>query len=143
MDGVVRFRERAHCTYLADGDVLKLFLPQSVRRIGGRSEDRVISGSIGFILQTDVPLKGRMSWVAQPNSLSMCPLANFPWIITHSALSGSNVLPEFVEGLHSILNALPRTMEEIERDLGSDFLSFTCLDRLPIMVRFLSEPQKA
>jgi hypothetical protein len=138
MDGVIRFRERMECVYVADRAVLKLYLPRTRRRIGGRPGDRALVGSIGFVLRSELSEEGGRSWLPRPNSLSICDLMNFPSIIMNSALSDSgDIAPEFMAQINDGLSALPGTIAEIEHDLGSDFLSRTSLARVPIMARHL------
>ncbi|GAA0861114.1 hypothetical protein GCM10009115_02440 [Sphingopyxis soli] len=139
MHGVLRFREGADCACTADGDVLKLFQPQSLRRLGGRPGDRRLGGNIGLVLRSDLPVKGRPSWRAPPVSLAMCPIANFPWLSAHSALSSEDVSPAFVQGLQQLIQKLPRTVPEIERDLGCDFMNVPVIDQGQRLIRLLRE----
>ena len=143
MDSVLRFREGADCACTADGDVLKLFQPQSIRMLGGRPGDRRLCGNIGFVLRSGLPAKGRPSWRLRLASLSMCPIANFPWLSAHSALSDNDVSPAFVEGLQELLQKLPRTTDEIERNLGRDFLNSSGVERVQGLVGLLSEGRSA
>jgi hypothetical protein len=141
MEGVVRFRDkftRLECLYFTDHEVLKLYQPQSIRRIGGSTTDRVFSGNVGFVLRSEVSEVCTRKWLGTPASLSLVPIMNFPEVIRHSALSGAGELGQtYVDGLHSVLCRFPDSRFEISRRFGDDFLSLSRLDRLTIMVREL------
>jgi hypothetical protein len=141
MEGVARFRDnfnRFDCLYFIDHEVLKLFQPQSVRKIGGRSTDRVLSGSMGFALRSEVGETGARKWSDMPASISLVPIMNFPDLIGLSALSASGeVEPDYVDKLHSLMRRLPATCSEIDRRFGPDFLTLPRLDRSMLMAREL------
>jgi hypothetical protein len=138
MDGVVRFREGGDCLYLGEDDVLKLYQPQSVRRIGGRTSDRVLSGYIGFALRAEVTLdKGFQRRVPLPPSLSTCPMMNFPRLVRYSALVDGDVSADFSDEVHRHFRALPSTLTDVERCFGAGFFDLDRLERLHIMVPFL------
>jgi hypothetical protein len=141
MEGVARFRDefnRFECLYFADHEVLKLYHPQSVRRIGGRSTDRVLSGNVGFVLRSEVSETGTGKWLTMPASLSLVPIENFPDVVRLSALSaGGEIESAYTDELHNILNKLPATYIEISRRFGGNFFSLSRLDRLIILAREL------
>ena len=138
MDGIVRFRERLECAYMADRDVLKLYHPKVMRRIGGQPRDRVLMGSIGIVLRSELSDVSSRTWVARPKSLSMCDLMNFPTIAAKSALSDSDdVVPEFASDLQRLLSILPNTAADIGQSFGNDFLERSPLDRIPVIANFL------
>lgn len=140
MDGVIRFRERFECIYTGDGDILKLFVPQSQRPIGGRPGSLILLGNVGFVLRGEVPQAvGNRKWLPRPDSLSLCPLVNFPWLIRHSAFVEGKVRSEFAGHLHRILNALPRSVEDIERSFGKDFLRCSLTERIVVIARFVRQ----
>ena len=141
MEGVARFRDnfsRFECLHFADQEVLKLFQPQSVRQIGGRSADRALSGNVGFVLRSEVSETDTRKWWDMPASLSLVPIMNFPDLTIHSALSeAGEVKPVYVDELHNFLRELPATCVEISRQFGDNFFSLSRLDRLMIMAREL------
>jgi len=138
MDGVICFRDLTDCAYKAEGEVLKLYAPQSIRRLGGKPGDRTLQGYIGFALRTDVvPPNGPRARIPKPDSLTLCPIANFPWILRHSLFVDGRVVDEFATHLHKLLDAIPQSIEEIEKGLGRDFLTDASLDRMVLLIRFL------
>lgn len=141
MEGVARFRDnfnRFECLHFADQEVLKLYQPKSVRRIGGRSTDLVLSANVGFVLRSEVDETGAKKWLDLPASLSLVPTMNFPHLIRHSALSEEGEpAPAYIDGLHSLMRKLPATSAEICKRFGDDFFSHSRLDRVTIMARKL------
>jgi hypothetical protein len=137
MDGVLRFREYGDCLYSAEDEVLKLYRPKSVRRIGGRTGDRVQMGDIGFVLRADVAALPASRPLTPPSSLSICPLMNLPELVRFAAISDGHVSDEFVTELGRYLRALPSTNEQIRTRLGEEFLSRNALERVPVLARFL------
>jgi hypothetical protein len=138
MDGVIRFRDRGECIYFADQGVLKLYRPQSARRVGGRADERNMSGDIGFVLQAELPPEAeRHRPVAGALSLSLCPIMNFPAIVRFSAVTNDKASGEFVAELRRHLKALPNTLAGIRKHLGSDFLDRSPLDRVSVLAAFL------
>lgn len=141
MEGVARFRDtfyRFECLYFTDHEVLKIFQPQSVRKIGGRSTERVLSGNVGLALRSEVGETGANKWLDIPASISLVPIMNFPCLIGLSTLSGSgDVEPEYAAELYSFMRNIPATRDEIDRRFGDDFFDLPRLDRLVIMAREL------
>lgn len=141
MEGVARFRDnfiRFECLHFADQEVLKLYQPKSARRIGGPSTDLVLTGSVGFVLRSEVDEAGAKKWLHLPASLSLVPIANFPDLITHSALSEEGeAAPAYIDGLHSLMRELPATRADICERFGDDFFDHSRLHRVAIMARKL------
>lgn len=143
MDGVARFRDgfnRFECLFLNDHEVLKIYRPQSARKIGGRSTDRVLMGDVGFVLRSELINVGSTKWLSMPASLSLVPIMNFTDSISlcmpHSV---GGVEPGYVDELHSFMLRLPATYVEICRRFGETFLNLSRLERLMIMARELRE----
>ena len=138
MDGVMRFGTFGECIYAERNDVLHLFRPKSKRPVGGGPSDRVLLGDIGFVLKSDgADPAASPRLTAESASLTLCPLMNFPNIVSVSAMCGSDVRAEFVQELHRLISAIPSTVREIHSDLGPDFLDHIRLERVPILARFL------
>jgi hypothetical protein len=143
MDGVARFRDgfnRFECLFFTDQEVLKIYRPQSVRKIGGRSTDRLLMGDVGFVLRSELISSGSAKWLSLPASLSLVPIMNFPGSISLSTLhSVGGIEPGYVDELHSFMCKLPATCVEISRRFGETFFSLSRLERLMIMARELRE----
>jgi hypothetical protein len=138
MDGIVRFHQGGDCVFLAEADILKLYQPQSARRIGGRSVDRVLGGYIGFALRSEVGLGlSSQRRAARPPSLSLCPVMNFQEIVRASALVDGEISTEFADAIRRHLNALPSTLDDVERGFGAGFFTLEPFERVPIMADFL------
>lgn len=138
MDGIIRFRQGGQCVYVAEPHILKLYQPRSVRRIGGRSTERVQSGDIGFALRSDLPpIQSMRGPVDRPASLSMVSIANLPNLVRLSAMSKTGVGAEFAAELRRHVRALPGNLEEIRQKLDKDFLDRSPVERAVILARFL------
>ena len=141
MEGVARFGDnlyRFECLYFTDREVLKLYQPQSVRQIGGRSTDRVLSGNVGFVLHREVSKIGTRRWLGVPASLSLVPIMNFPALIENAALlAAGEAKPVYVDELHKFLRDLPSTCAEVRRRFGENFFSLSRPDRLMVMAQAL------
>lgn len=136
-DGVVRFRDFADCVFIADRETLKLFAPKSVRRLGGQSTDRVLSGYIGFALRAELgPLREKRR-LGRPPSLTVCAIENLPELFRHAALREGEVSREFADELRWLLQSLPATRPDIEAKFGADFLSKPSIDRVRGLADFL------
>jgi hypothetical protein len=137
MDGIIRFRDLGDCLFLLDGDMLKLFRPSSVRRLGGLPGDRYMSGGIGFAVRAQITdLAPARKRVLVPPSLTLCPLMNFRHIPIVDIVDGS-VPTEFSIALVRHLRAIPCSLSEMEAAFGNDFLDRPRLDRLSILVDYL------
>jgi hypothetical protein len=138
MDGVARFGRFGQCVYGDCGEVLHLFRPEVKRPVGGRQGDRVLLGDMGFVLKADCADPAERSCITpDPASLCLCPLMNFPEIVSVSVLSGNETNAEFVNGLRRYFRAMPSTLRGIQSNLGPDFLALSRIEQVPILARFL------
>jgi hypothetical protein len=134
MEGVVSFRDYGKCIYLAEGEVFRIYRPQSMRRFGAT----LLGGDIGFVLRSELPAIEKTSRsVPRAPSLSVCSLMNLPHIVALSALNNGGIALEFVAEVGRYVRALPTTQHEIDQAFGPGFLNLNALQRIPIMSAFL------
>lgn len=135
--GVVRFRDLGDSLYLIEGEMLKIYQPRSVRRLGGRPDERYMSGAICMAIKAEVPdLTPQRKRLATPPSLTFCPIMNFGGIPIVDIIDGA-VPPEFTRGIKRYLGAMPCSLAEMDAALGRDFLSKSGIDRCVAMVDYL------
>lgn len=134
---VIRFRDLGDCLYLLDGETLKIFQPQSVRRIGGRPDERYMSGAIAMALKAEIAdLAPKRLRIATPSSLVAAPIMNFLGIPIVDIEDGEVPL-EFVHAIKRYLGAMPSSVGEMNAAFGADFLSRDKMNRFSILVKYL------
>jgi len=143
LDGIVRFKGGMSCGYQLGSEVLKLFDPRFVRSLGGRSADRRVDGYVGFVLRQEVPNLGSGSSIPKPNSLSLCPIANFPELVRFSAMDESRISPKFKLVLHRLLSTIPDTKRGIDAAFGEAFLQGAMFERVVPIANFIDQAAKA
>jgi len=103
---LIRFRY-SDDVVLQDGEVLKLFRPETKRIMGATAQDRMIIGSLVFIPRSHLKrLRAPSVKFEQPRSGEGCPIANFPWLLEYCWLS-DGIDKRLLEALVHFVAALP------------------------------------
>ena len=137
MDGVVRFREgMGDWLYVDTGELLTLFRPKPKRPIGGRINQRVLSGDLGLAVKPEhFASYDSRTLLDPPPTLAVCPVINLPRLVSLSTMDDDGqISQEFVRELKRLLGAMPKRVEDLQSVFGGDLLALTPLERLTALV---------
>lgn len=138
---VISFRH-FDCLVFARGEIIKMFLPMSVRVLMGTSANRRVSGDLLVALESELhELRPPSKRWEISNVLFAAPIENFPELISHSLLKDGAVGAEFLKGIENLLAALPDNRSDWENRIGKRD-SFQNVGHNSAVIKFLREAVK-
>ncbi|WP_156522046.1 hypothetical protein [Croceicoccus mobilis] len=118
--------------------MLKMFMPETRRAIGGSPQDRLVSGYLIAAFQSDlIKLRPPSKRFDLLNVIAQIPVMNFPWLVSYSAFDGEAVDQRFMDGISALLSALPSDRIGWETRFGDDIFSARSGERLFSIVHYL------
>jgi hypothetical protein len=136
---VVSFRH-FDCLLFSRGEILKMFIPSSHRLMMGTPKDRRVAGNLFVVFAEAVErLRPPSKRHDYSDAIFAAPIDNFPGLILHSALEDGIVDKRFLDGVASLLNALPNDRHGWETAFGSDYFSLPGINTMSKVVRYLRE----
>ncbi|MFO6445769.1 hypothetical protein ACLBKU_01370 [Erythrobacter sp. NE805] len=135
----IRFRH-FDSLVLADGPVLKLFVPRLRRMLGGRARDRMIDGELLFVPRLALKaMRAGSERFEAPDLVCGCPIANFPWLMGHAGKNDAGADPRLIVDLRQLVSLLPDDEPSWRALFGADVFARPRLETTVPLVAYLRE----
>lgn len=132
--------QNCDCLLMERGEAIKMFLPKSIRVLGGTAQDRRIDGELLVIFETDLErTSSRSKHYKFGNFVASVPISNFPSIIWSSIMIEDNVDQSFLDHISHLLDRLPSTKSAWTAAFGEDFYERPKIDRFVQVIGYLKE----
>lgn len=132
-DGILDIRGFGKILSFRRGDVIKIFRIRTKKRLGST----LLDGDLGFFLRRSIQDIHSAGKVDKPESLTACPIMNFPDLVRESTVRDGRVSDKFIDKATTLLERIPAFSIDINTNLGDNFFSKDILERIPILADHL------